>query len=147
MVISATCSVLLCGSWCFSNIGILEELVVFLLQIFALSKKIDSKVIPVLSRVIRTQIIVFEKVTPHPVDDEDAYEMYLCTAKLMLFTETILKWKISPHRFFFNAKFHNWFYLNRILHCMSSARQISQIGSLFTLFRLLRFMVWMNFVF
>ena len=39
------------GSWSFWDIGSLEELVVFLLQISALSKNVDSKVIPVLYRV------------------------------------------------------------------------------------------------
>ena len=48
--ISANCFVLLSGSWSFWDVGIFEELVVFLRQIFALSRKIDSKYIPVLSR-------------------------------------------------------------------------------------------------
>ena len=39
------------GSWSFWDIGIFEEVLLSLLQILALSKKIHSNVIPVLSKV------------------------------------------------------------------------------------------------
>ena len=47
--LGVTCSVRFSGSWSFWDIDVFEELVIFLLQIFALSNKIDSEVIPILS--------------------------------------------------------------------------------------------------
>ena len=48
---SCSYSVLSFGSWSFWDVGIFEELIVFLLLIFALPEKIDQDVIPVSSRV------------------------------------------------------------------------------------------------
>ena len=52
---SANCFVLLFGSWSFWDTVIFKKLVVFLRQIFALSKKIDLKVIPVSFKVFPTR--------------------------------------------------------------------------------------------
>ena len=52
---NATCSVLFSGSWSSWNTGMFEKVVVFLPQIFALSKKIDSQFISVLSRISSTR--------------------------------------------------------------------------------------------
>ena len=85
---------LLSGSCSFWDIGIFEELLVFLLQIFVLSKKIDSKVIPVASRLFfykmnhsvwvwsgrrnkYSGVNVFQKATPHPVVEDLSLILYM----------------------------------------------------------------------